>query len=311
MRLNWLRGLDLWVVVATVAGIGTLLAALAMTSDGLGDWGAGVLVNIGASVLLIVPVYILTKRLDKRIERVGSETRSSVQALADRVETFEQDVERRIEDVAASVAAQLEQERHEDKAAFTALGSAPSRDSVLEALRRANELGLISQRRGPRVCVSDAWRIFVRIDFNEAPDRYFDEEEVSFTLETFDGNMLAVVLWPEDQDVEAVMVKLGRSLLRETSGEQLDVRGLFEGMSRALSIAQTDPERRPIWQVCPPQWVVTEHGIHTYGGAPYYGAATRALEGNARLATHIAEKTWVDPDSLDDAVAVALALSKP
>ncbi|WP_433530761.1 hypothetical protein ACQPYA_01035 [Micromonospora sp. CA-263727] len=303
-------GLKLWVGVATIAGIGTLLASLVLTSAGLAEWSAGLLVNLGAAVVLIVPVYFLTKRLDERIEQVGTETQASVQALADRVETFEHEVERRIDDVAATVASRLEQETGADAAAFEALGTAPSRDSVLQALTRANEIGLISQERGPRVCVSEYRRIFVEIRYDEHPLRFNGEENITFTLEGYDGTELGIVPWGESDDVETVMVRLGRALQRETAGERLDVKALFDGFSEALSVAQTDPERRPVWQLCPPQWVVTEHGIITYGDAPHYGAATTALERNSHLAAHIGQKPWVDHDSLDEAVGVALALDK-
>ncbi|MEU8152704.1 hypothetical protein AB0B94_03445 [Micromonospora sp. NPDC048986] len=310
MRLNRPSRRSLWVSIPTIAGIGTLLGAFALTSDGAGDWTAGVLVNVGASVILIVPVYLLSKRLDERIEQVGSETQSSVQALTDRVETFEQDVERRIDDVAASVSARLLQESQADAAAFEALGSMPSRDAVLRALRRANGLNLISQRRGPRVCVSEEWRLFVQISYDEEPDYFRGEEDVTFTVESYDGTAVEIVPWGESDDVETVLVKLGRILQKSTASHQLDVKALFEELSEALAVAQTDPDRRPIWQLCPPQWAVTAHGITTYGSAPHYVASVDALEMNSHLATHIAEKTWVDEDSLDEAVGVALALNK-
>ncbi|MEU7171275.1 hypothetical protein ABZ949_07275 [Micromonospora tulbaghiae] len=296
--------------IATVIGVGTLLAGFALTSDGIGDWTSGVLVNIGASVILVVPIYLLTKRLDERIERVGSETQSSVRALADRVETFEQGVERRIDEVASSVASRLAQESRADAEAFDALGSAPSRDAVLRALERANELGLISQRRGPRVCVSGDRQLFVQISFNENPDYFRGEEEISFTVEGYDGTALEVVPWSDKDDVEAVLVRLGRVLQRKTAEPHLDVKALFEGLTAALMVAQSDPDRRPIWQLCPPQWAVTEHGIITYGNAPNYGVSIKALARDSHLAGHLADKTWVESDSLEEAVSVALSLDR-
>lgn len=308
MRLKRPRGLPLWVSIATVTGVGALLGGYVLTSDGIGNWTSGVLVNIGASVILVVPVYLLTKRLDQRIEQVGSETQSSVQALADRVETFEQGVERRIDDIAASVTSRLAQESRADAEAFQALGSAPTRDAVLRALVRANELGLISQRRGPRVCVSEDRQLYVQIGFNEEPDYFRGDEEITFTVEEFDGTALEVVPWSDKHEVETILVRLGRVLQRKTTGPHLDVKALFEGLTEALTVAQTDVDRRPIWQLCPPQWVVTEHGLTTYGNAPRYGVSVDALARQEHLGSHIADKAWVDGDSFYDAVTVALSL---
>jgi hypothetical protein len=149
----------------TIGGLGAILAALWLTEGGPAEWGAGVLVNVGAAILLVVPLYLLNRRLDNRIESVRTETRSSVEALTTRVSSFEHEVERRLEDVATSVSTRLAEEQARDLEAFDALRESPTYSTVHEALRRANELGLIVRQRGPRVCVSEGWRVFVRVDF--------------------------------------------------------------------------------------------------------------------------------------------------
>jgi hypothetical protein len=299
---------DLVLTVATLGGLGTLFTALGLTHSGTREWGAGVLVNVGASILLVVPIYLLNRRLDNRIEEVRVETRSSVEALTDRVSSFEHDVERRLDDVAASVATRLEQERQQDIAAFDALANAPTRLVVHEALRRADEMGLISQRRGPRVCVSENWRRYVRIDYDEDPDRFHGFEDITFTVENFDGEALDVIPWPADQDIEEAMVRVGRAVQRVTSGDDLDVKSLLDGLRDVLTVAHTHPDRRPVWQLCPPQWVVTETLVQTYGDAPHYGVSIKNLKIDPHMPRHVSQKTWVDPDSFDEAYAVAIAL---
>ncbi|SCL38435.1 hypothetical protein GA0074692_5010 [Micromonospora pallida] len=284
MRFKRPRGLDLVVVLATLASVAILLAALPFTSDGLGAWGAGVLVNIGASVLLVVPVYVLNRRLDNRIERAQDETRSSVNALADRVSGFEKDVERRLEDVAKSVSARLAEEREQDRVAFDGLLEGASRKTFEDALRRAHDLGLIQAKRGPRVCVSRAWDLYVRVDFDDENVVRTNGgwgigkgELIEFVVERLNGKVLEVVPWPAGEDLREVMVRVGRALERGGSGAEFDVRKLFQGYREALAVAGSHPSRRPVWEVCPPQWVVTPQGIAAYGDGPPFVAPVDEL----------------------------------
>ncbi|MEV4478758.1 hypothetical protein [Micromonospora coxensis] len=315
MRLKQPQRLDLVVALTTFGSLGALLAALAVTTEKAGEWAAGVLVNLGASVLLVVPVYLLNKRLDKRIERVRVETKSSVQALSDRVETFEHEVERRIDDISASVSSRLEQERSQDRAAFDTLVDAPTREVVHEALRRANALGLISGQRGPRICVSQKWQVFVRVDYDENPDYFAGFEDITFTVESLEGGLVNAVPWHEGQQIEDVMVQLGRSVLKAASDEDLDVKGLLGGLRDALVVAQERPSCRPIWQLCPPQWAVTESGIATYGDTQPISVSPESLSDpgfwqHVLERRHLEGRPRIDADSYHAAKEVALLLCR-
>ncbi|MFE9206172.1 hypothetical protein [Micromonospora sp. NPDC007230] len=297
-------------MLAVVGSVVALLAALFLTSDGLGQWSAGVLVNIGASVLLVVPVYLLNQRLDRRIERVRVETTSSVQELTERVETFEQEVERRIDDVAASVSSRLQEESRQDVAAFDALVETPTRESFHEAMRRANELGLISPRRGPRVCVSEEWRIFVQVDYDPDPDIGRDFEHIMFTVEDFDGAPIELILWSADLDAAEVLFRVGRAVQAATAAAKLDVKGFLGGLRDLLTVANSHPSRRPILQLCPPQWAITPERLVSYGDHRAYGVRIYNLENDNYLATMIGEKPWVDRDSFDEARMAGSALRR-
>ena len=307
MRLKHLSGPPLWISLATVVGILILLAAFWLTSDSPADWLAGTLVNVGASVVLIVPIYLLTKRLDERIGQFSSETQASVRALADRVETFEQDVERRIEDIAGAVEERLEQERQADAAAFEALRENPSRRVVLEALWRAKDLQLISTKRGPRVRISPTWHIFVR--FNLQPNPFPGESVISFTVEDYHGNALKVVPWPEVEDTATTLTKLARSI-EANIGEAPNITSVFHGLFEIIRVAQSDVARRPIWQLCPPQWVIAETGIVTYGSARVYDISMHQLANDKSLSNHMHRKEWIIADSFDEAAALAIELRK-
>ncbi|GAA1794371.1 hypothetical protein GCM10009682_15190 [Luedemannella flava] len=236
------------------------------------------------------------------------ETKSSVDALTERVTTFEQGVERRIDEVAAAVSSRLAQESDQDLAAFDSLAGAPSRAAVLEALVRAVDMGLIRPWRGPRVLVSEGFSIFVRVDYDEDPDPFHGEEEITFVVEELDGSQLESVTWDTDLSVDDVMVRLGRAIQRHTSREVLDVRTLFAGIRDALVVASTHPSRRPILQLCPPQWAITDTGVVSYGKSPLYEVSARKLRADSHMENHVGAKTWVDRDSWEGAYVVACAL---
>ncbi|MEV4705494.1 hypothetical protein [Actinoplanes sp. NPDC049316] len=262
---------DLALVVATVLGLAMVLYALVLTPEA-GEWAAGVLVNLGSAVLLVVPIYLLNRGIDRRIQQVKVETATQVQAIADHVSTFEADVERRLEDVAASVTARLAEERERDSAAFDMLVHSPSRTTVEHALARAHELGLIQPKRGPRVCVSEEWNLYVRVDFDEGSMHYSangfgieNGELIEFVVENKEGRQLELVPWREGDEVADIMVRIGRALERGGTSDGFDVAQYFSRLRDALVVAASHPDRRPIWQLCPPQWAVTSRGIVSYG----------------------------------------------
>jgi len=256
---------------ATVFGLTMVLYALVLTPEA-GEWAAGVLVNLGSAVLLVVPIYLLNRGIDRRIQQVKIETATQVRAIAAQVSTFEADVERRLEDVAASVTVRLAEERKRDSAAFDMLLHAPSRTTVEQALTRAHDLGLIQPKRGPRVRVSEEWDLYVRVDFDEGSMHYSANgfgvesgELIEFTVENKGGRELELVPWPEGDEVADVMVRIGRALERGGTSESFDVARYFRGLRDALVVAASHPDRRPIWQLCSPQWAVTSRGIVSCG----------------------------------------------
>jgi hypothetical protein len=106
------------------------------------------------------------------------------------------------------------------------------------------------------------------------------------------------------------MVRVGRAFQRHTSSEDLDARALLTGLRDALIVASTHPDRRPILQLCPPQWAVTARGIVTYGNAPLYAVSAQKLRSDEHLASHVGTKSWVDRDSFDEAYEVAATLDQ-
>jgi len=88
-----------------VVGAAIVLLPLLTGPGSVRSWLSDVMVNGGTAVLLFVPFYLLMRGLDQHIEEVRQETASTVRNLTDRVTRFEEDVDRRLEEVAESVSA--------------------------------------------------------------------------------------------------------------------------------------------------------------------------------------------------------------
>ena len=300
---------NLIAVGVTVAGVAMLAGSRDLSGSASAEWWSGALVNSGTAVLLFVPLYLLTRSLDRRVERVRAEAVEGVETLTSRVASFEADVDKRLDDVARSVASRLAAERAADAEAFDALAERPTRTSVLRALAVGHRQGLIA--RPPRVLVNEGERLYVAFERGgEDEGLASEEDDLTLLLEGIGGEFLDCVVWGGDVSVEDAMFKLGRELeARSHPSDGFDVAALFSGLADLLRVASSSPERRPLIQLCPPQWAVREGGVVSYGtGVPLYGIGVARLRHDRSWSAHMAEKSWVDMDSFDDAHLAAVSL---
>lgn len=172
-----------------------------------------------------------------------------------------------------------------------------------DAFERAHRLGLVSAWRPPRVNISNHSRLYVSVELDT--DDWADP--LQLRIESLGGRVEDWIPWPEDQDVEEVLVEVGRALFKHT-GEKFDPGALLGGLADLLEAALSHPERRPAIELCPPQWMVCEWGVIAYD-AHIYGVNLEQLQTSPTIAAHVTTtKGWVDPDSWDAAYEAALAL---
>ena len=221
-------------IAAAVTFVGVVMLAVSLVFTSAAEWGAAVLVNVGATALLVIPIYVVTRQLDRRIGEVQDETRSSVENLVERVDAFEGEVERRLDEVAASVSSRLANEQAEDLASFDALLNAPTRAAVEKALGRAFELDLITQVPVPRVAI-DGSDLYIGISLDPEGERGAPAE-ITFTIEETDGTGLEDIPWSSSDTVDNMMVRVGRSMQR-FGFVNSDVATLFQGLREMLRVA--------------------------------------------------------------------------
>jgi len=292
----------------TVGGVAMLVVSSNLGGSASAEWWAGVLSNAGTAVIFVVPLYLVTRRLDRHVEAVRAEAVEGVEAVAAQVSDLKADVDKRIEDVARSVTARLKAEQEADVRAFDALATEPSRRNVIRALAVALSQDFIN--RPPRVRVSKQEHLYLAFDYGgDDVNIPGDDDELTLELRAIGGTYLDSAYWSSEESVENFMFKVGRMVQAKTGpSEVLDAAALFTGLANLLRVAATSAERRPIIQLCPPQWAVTEGGIVSYGPHGPYQIPVHRLRGDEDWGRQMAGKGWVNMESFDDALLAAASL---
>jgi hypothetical protein len=270
---------------------------------------------------LLVPIEVISRRLQRAVQAVGEETASAVEAVREetaasvagltaRVADFEQEVGRRLEDASLAITQRLAAEQAADVAAFDVFVNGPTRDGIIAALRRAVDLGLINGQRGPRARVDGDRDVFLRLDYEPAHESGWTGElvpdGVTLIVEDGAGHRIDATWWAPGESFEDAMVAVGRIVQRVAVAGTFDVAAGFRQLRDLLTIAYDSPERRPLLQLCPPQWAITDTGIVTVGHPTYFVPLSRLRQ--PETARDVGQKQWVDADSFEEAQATALEL---
>jgi hypothetical protein len=310
-----------WItVIGTVGGLAMLAVSFLLPrirgAGATASWLSGLLLELGAAVLLFVPLYLITLTLERDIDAVREETvasvdrvreatTSSVAALTERVSSFEGDIERRMEDLVASVSERLAEERDRDVEVREALRKKePTWSGLLEALDRAMDQGLITDSHPPRVVGGpDLWGPHVSVIVGGDPELPEMHRLLRFRVESLQGKRIQTVEWYRDDSLTDVMVRVAR-IVEGATGGPFRLADFFPDLSRLLEVASSAPERRPIVQLCPPLWAVTTRGVVPYGRKDVRVWTHEQVSG-PRIAQDMATKPWSDEESFALAQAVS------
>lgn len=273
--------------------------------------------NLGSAVLLVVPIELVSSRLSRRVEAVASETSHAVgqvredvrlagEDTARQVESIRQDVEgvraqvASMSDFGQRIAERIAAENDADEASFRALGEdAPTRDAVVDALRRAQLAGVVS-RWGPRAEAHVGEGDYVHLNYTPGP---WGDGELTFDLQAPNGGSIGEVRWDEGVSAEEVMLELARALRRDGTF----ISDWWKRISETLLVGASHHARREIVELVPPQWAVTDKGIVPYPDNALRGLGPGALRAQ-RAIIAVKDWPWVDADSADEAAARWLAL---
>lgn len=326
-------GAGRWIIaaVAIVVGVATLWASWYFTSDRTGEaavWWQDVLVNVGAAILLVAPIELVSARLSRRVSEVRGEveivreettaavgeTREAVRRVREETSQSVDEIRREVDgvreqfatlqDLGAKVAARVAAEQAEEEALYRRVGAdgdAPDRSVILEALRRARENNVTSEAYGPRVEPHPGSGEYLRLVYEPSD---FDAPDLGFEIVGTSGAVSGgVTVWEEGTSVEDVMVEVAHALSVNGIDPAFDIPDWFRRLSETLLVGFSHPKRHGIIELSPPQWAVTDSGVVPYPEHPLRAQGAGVLR-TPRSVAAVKQFPWVDADSFDQAAVV-------
>jgi hypothetical protein len=266
------RGVALLATLTVAVAIGLLyLSWDSQTST----WESGLYLAFGSTLLLFVPLAILTRSIETGLDRVSErqdqiatsqeETASDVTRLTEEVAQTQADLRLTREQLSEVVRDRITANKSKDSELFKAVGEAPPQADVLNSLIRAKEMGIIPDQ-GCRVgFLSDCYLRFKPEWSSTDPVLYESQDPnvIELTLEWIDATPLRQIRWGVETDAIDIAVDIAQEM--QSSGvypgdSSFDAGKIFADLSALLTLGYdsitrgaVDPVRHII-QFCPPQW---------------------------------------------------------
>lgn len=316
MTIRLGRSLTLVTIIILVVS-GGLLAWSRLSQQSA--WWSGLLLQFGSTLFLVVPLAILSHGIETRIDTVREQqeristrqeqTASDVARLTEEVAQTQADLRLTREQLSEVVRQRIATMKDRDSALFKEVGETPSRINVLDSLLRAQRIGIISDQ-GCRINLFDTERYLrFKPEWSDPITSQSEEPDViELTLEEMDATPLSRIQWDDESNPSDVAIRIVEAM--QASGTYpgdavFDAGNIFADLSALLSLGHNSATSGKIYplkhiiQLCPPQWAICDDGVYATKDAPYKIAARRLTE---NWISHMAEKSWVDINSLDEAV---------
>lgn len=278
----------------------------------VGAWGAdrlneafasGLLVEVGVTFFLLVPLLLITRRLERRVVQAEAEVRQETQALRVRVEEAEASIAHTADELSAALRDSAISARQQVE---TELQDLAARDRLVDALDEARVRGWTS-RFGPRV---DLPNTDLCLRFGGSVSL------VTVTVERIDGSTWRTFYWPSAKSnlefFAAIQTALRLNGLYPGDGA-FDPGHCLKELSRLLMIASRAEARgysalRGIVQVFGTQWAITDDALVAITDGPYVIERSKLKELDWEV--HMSGEGWVNMDDFGPAFATASALTK-
>lgn len=299
--------------LAAVTGIGLLAGSKFADANQLA-WLAGTLANVGASFLLFTPLYLLTKRLDEQVTEVNKQTRQELtsinQKLTDtneivessqaKLETIEQNLDGRLSDFRRKFDELLRERHAKSREAIDKIRSAPDLPDFEAFLDTAlTENWFSRQTPSPRVPIGHQGAK-LELTWHEFMDQF---ESIEFRVIDSAGNVREHIPWtPTSPSFLSLAMELERAcepLIGKPRLATEDPANWIARFADLAELARQNPQLKPFVEYCPPQWAITQDGVHALD-KDYEIASDRVHEMD--WVAHLERKPWTDRDSLVDAL---------
>ncbi len=290
-----------WIAIATLGiGLSCILAGALIE-----DYGQSVLLEMGAAIVLVAPLFILERALEARLRETESRTSTVERGVKDLREELTRATVR-IADLSSAVEGGLNELEVQDDQTLERFSESPTARTLRDLLARMIDLNVIS-RAGLRVQVP---LMYPRIRF--APNA--DPSAVSVTVEELDGTLIEGFVWDDSSSAVDVMTGAAEALQRKNA---FPGRGAFDAtnmLQEIVSLCRVGVSKKrsgstldlsPLVERVGEQWAVTIYGLECLE-MPYPIHWKRFDERDFK--PHVMSKTWVEKDDLHMAWGAAEAL---
>ena len=289
-------------ILVTLLGVAALIESMATFQSN--PWISGVLINVGTTILLFVPLLFFARHMEARLDKARADTQEAIKEI-------DANVQKQVRDLKAEFRAlQTEQLEAQDRILSDIL-TEPSARTLSTAIRHFSQTCLISSRKGIRISLSPD--VYMRIE------AYGSESTVHCKLEDLAGARMEIGgarRWSDKQSAGEFLSEIldfleSRSAIRRSDFDPeavfIEVTKLIQSALKARQFS-TGEDRGPAVELSKPQWLLYEDCIGNLGpeGRPYQVNYARFKEQNWRV--RMGRKTWVDYESFDRAMFIAESL---
>jgi hypothetical protein len=297
-------------VVATL--IGVLLVAAGWLIQGE-EYLPGLLLQVGSSLVLLVPLLLLGRLLERRVRRTEQNTQALVSGLDDVQATVNANT-RRLDAMSDITRERIRDEQAADEASLRAAEADPTYERIRTLLGRTRDLQAISAS-GLRVAIAGSRRR-VRLEPAERQETPSDPPSLRLVIEEEDGRPLRTVSWYRTEPTEEMTQRIERQL-RDLSGDTGDVAfdatELLRQLLASLRLAiETHNGARPhelgsLAEVVNEQWAIADEGVYALD-SEYSISRDRLVSTGEDWPTFMSSKPWVDGHRFQQAYRIALQL---
>jgi hypothetical protein len=300
--------------IALVGG-GAISAAWILTTNKFDNFASEGLLELGITLLLVIPLLIFERLFEQRVEDVRADTTSQVRQIEQDVGKLREETATQIGDLRDALEDQLARRREADNRAAEQAQAAVSFENLGKIFERAGELDSIS-KRGLRVQLPGLWE---RVRFTHV---YRQEQGgvrvpmILLHLEDARGRKLDVsAIWTAEEGVTDLMTRFAEDWQRAGTYHgpgSIEADALFQRLIQSLQLAihgrTTGIEGEALDRLVElptTDWAITDFGLERALG-PGYGIKVRdILDRPAQIREHLLDKTWIDAENFREAFQAA------
>jgi hypothetical protein len=273
--------------LGSVTLVGITLVAAGWVIQG-SSYVPGLLMQLGASMMLLVPLALLGFMLENRIRRAEEEIRATVTQL---------------DTLTAVTRQQLSGLRRQREDLFGAAQRDLGQGMVSVLLSEALETGAVVPA-GARVALPGST---LRLRFRP------DGTDVAARVEELDGTVLGSVPWHAGEPASAFATRLAtelRAMSRYPGDSAFDPAAVLQ---RLLKVVQLGIEARtgershdlgPLIEVPNDQWAISSDGLFSLA-RPYHIPARRVIGSHENWPSYMSNQPWVNRTAFEEAYALA------